>query len=738
PTFEGLRAQIPDADLRLDRRRAPRGPRRYELRIGASSGRATQSAETLYASIGQIRLANATLYLDRQRISWTGLSAALDAEVAFPSGERPSSRLDVRGSLSVAALEDWIPDGIASGPLRVDLAAIGRLERVDLKLAFPPPSAVAVLGQRFVLPRRLDAVLAADEGLRFSPVQLKRVGGGTLTLGGRVGPGDRLALSAGAQDYPVAAVPGLDRAGLAPLAGRLGADLDITGAVDRPAVKGQVTVAGLAIARKPIGDLKADLRVAGESGEVTATIDPGVSLRARVRRRTALSVDAEIEVKDRALGPWLPPPLAGAPLRASGHATLAYRAGAPINAEADAAVSGPGLTGVRVNARVRGADGSGHVAGALDVGQWPQLWPRQVKSAKGVLDLDVSIRDAFVRPHGLGSLRVSHDLVVRTASWPAPLTLGAGGRFDLDGASLKAIDVALSTPGVTARLGGGATLDFDDLDRTALALELQADLDATRFPLRLPGNASVAGRLGVAAQVTGTLAGVPGPRVDGRLQMNDLTVRLSPVTPAAHGQGVIEAHGDRVRTSGVDVRIDGVGLVRIGSPAHPASAQIASLSPFRIGPVDVPFTGTNLTLGTPASELYVPDLDADLRLGGDARGDLTVSGSVSLAGGVFDRSKQAPAALSRKPRAAGGGAWWRSLPPHLTLDLELRGTNRGMRVAVPVLPDVTVDFRCRLQASNRGASWSGRLRGDGAWARAAVTVFDWFRPEDLRRCQLTK
>jgi len=77
------------------------------------------------------------------------------------------------------------------------------------------------------------------------------------------------------------------------------------------------------------------------------------------------------------------------------------------------------------------------------------------------------------------------------------------------------------------------------------------------------------------------------------------------------------------------------------------------------------------------------------------------------------------------------------LPPHLTLDLELRGTNKGMRVAVPVLPDVTVDFRCRLQATNRGARWSGRLRGDGAWARAAVTVFDWFRPEDLRRCQLT-
>jgi hypothetical protein len=565
---------------------------------------------------------------------------------------------------------------------------------------------------------------------------LKRAGGGTLTLAGRVGPGDRLALSAGAQDYPVAALPGLDRAGVPPLGGGLGADLTIGGTAGRPAVKGQLTVGALAVAHRPLGDLRAELRLAGEAGEVTASIDPSISLHARVRRRNALSVDAEIEAQDYRLGPWLPPRLAAVPLRASGRVKLAYRAGEPLKADADAALAGPGLTGVRLDARVRGADGSGHLAGAVDVARWPQLWPRQVKSASGVLDLDVAIQDAFVRPRGVGSLRVSRELVVRTTAWPAPLTLGAGGRFDLDGTSVKAIDVALATTGVTARLGGGATLDFDELDRTALALQLQADVDATRFPVRLPGSATVAGRLAMTAQVGGTLAGVPGPRVDGRLQLNDLTVQLAPNTPAAHGRGVVEAHGDQVRTSGVDVRLDGIGLVRIGDPAHPASARIASLSPFRIGAVDVPFTGTDLTLGSPSSELYVPDLDADLRLFGDARGELTLGGTVAVAGGVLDRSKRAPSVPRAKPRA--GGAWWRSLPPHLKLDLELRGTNRGMRVAVPVLPDVTVDFRCRLQATNHGATWSGRLRGDGAWARAAVTVFDWFRPEDLRRCQLTQ
>ncbi len=738
PTFAGIRARIPDAELRLDRRRAPRGPRRYELRIGAAS-RTAPAGDALYASIGAIRLENATLFLDRQRLSWTGLSAALDAEIAFPSAQRSRSHVDVRGNLAVAALEDWIPDGIATGPLRVGAAASGTLERVDVKLAFPPPATVSVLGQRFVLPRRLDALLTPDGGARVAPFQLKRVGGGSLTFGGRVGPGDRLGLSVGARDYPIAALPGLDRAGLPALSGRLGADLSLAGTAGRPSVKGHVTVSGLRIAHRPIGDLAAEVRLTGDAGDVTATVEPGLRLQARVRRRGPLSVDAEIDAQDRPLEPWLPSRLAGAPLRASGRVTVAYRSGAPLKAGAALSVAGPGLTGVRLEARMSGVDASGHLAGALDVARWPQLWPRQVKSARGVLDLDLSLEDLFVRPRGAGSLRVARDLVVRAAAWPAPLTLAAGGRFDLDGRSLTAVGVALSTPGVTARVGGGATLDFDQPDRTALALQLDADVDATTFPLRLPGSVSIAGRLGVAARVSGTLAGTPGPRVDGRLQMNDLTVRLSRATPAAHGQGVVEAHGDLVRTTGLDVRLDGIGLVRIGSPAHPAWARVDSLSPFRVGRVDVPFTGADLTLGSPSSEFYVPDLDADLRLVGDPRGELTLGGAVTVAGGVLDRSKHAPAVLqpkSGKPRAAG--PWWRSLPPHLTLDLELRGVDKGIRVEVPVLPDVTVDFRCHLRATNRGAAWSGRLRGDGAWARAAVTVFDWFRPEDLRRCQLTE
>ena len=55
-----------------------------------------------------------------------------------------------------------------------------------------------------------------------------------------------------------------------------------------------------------------------------------------------------------------------------------------------------------------------------------------------------------------------------------------------------------------------------------------------------------------------------------------------------------------------------------------------------------------------------------------------------------------------------------------------------------MLPDVTVDFQCHLLATSRSARWSGRLRGNGTYARTALALADWFRDSDLRGCQLTK
>jgi hypothetical protein len=760
PTFAGIEAEIPDADLRLDRRRAPSGPRHFQLRIGKSA-RGEGAIDTLYATVTSIRLADAILRLADLRVDWTGLTARVDARVAFAAPargptktgpaapRRPRSEVDARGKLAVAALEDWIPGGAVTGPLSLSATANGTIDRLDAALAFPPRTAIAVLGQRFLLPRRIDARLASDGGLSVPRFQLRRIGGGTIDVGGRIGEAGKLAASLAVSDYPAGELPGLDL-GAHKLTGALHADLTLDGALERPTLKGQAGVIGLAFDRRPVGDVLTSLRLGPDGGEADATIDPGVIVHARVRRRPSLTIDATVALRERALGPWLPPPVSGAPLFASGEAKVGYRAGA-FSGDGMVKLAGPGLTDVALDGQLHGLDARARLKGEIDVARWPQLWSRAFKSAAGALDVDLTVVPAVspkspisAHPRLSGNVRIGQALVLRSARWPAPITVDGGGRLDLDGQALTLDGFTITTPGLRGGVAGHATLDADDLERTRLALVLEAELDAAHFPLRLPSGVSVSGRATIDAQIGGTLGATPGPRVDGNARLDGLTVQLSPTTPAARATGVVEAHGDTLRTDGLRVDIASVGAVVIGSPGTPASAELASLSPFRLGIVDVPFHGRDLKIGQPSSPLYIPTLDTDMRLSGDGRGELKVTGVVAVAGGSYDSSRGgskkkgasgASGSSSGKPRASG--PWYRALPPHLTLDLELRGVNKGLSVAVPVLPDVSVDFQCHLLATTRGAKWSGRLRGDGAYARTALALADWFTDHDLRGCQLT-
>ena len=763
PTFAGIDAEIPDVDLRLDRRRAPSGPRHFQLRIG-NTGRSEGATDTLYASVTRIHLADAILRLDALRVDWKGLKARVDARVAFAAPARGATRtgpaapkrerseVEARGRLAVAAVEDWIPGSAVTGPLRLSATAYGTVERMQLGLAFPPPSVIGVLGQRFLLPPRFDAVLASGVGLTLPRIPLRRVGGGTIEVGGRLGGDGQIAASLAVRDYPIGEVPGLDRGALsAKLTGTLQGDLTLGGKLERPTLRGHVSVAALALDKRPVGDVETALRLGADGGEADATIVPGVTVHARVRRRPTLAIDAAATLRDRALGPWLPPPFSGAALSASGEAKVGYRAGA-LSGDGTVRLTGPGLTGVQIDGQVQGLDARAHLKGELEVARWPQLWSRVLESASGALDFDLTVVPVITSrglstadPRFSGRVGIAHGLVLRSARWPAAITVGGGGRIALDGRALALDGFTVATPGLGGSLGGHATLDTSDLGRTRLALALRAELDAARFPVRLPDGVSASGRATIDAKIGGTLGATPGPRIDGTAQLDGLTVQLSPTTPAARASGLVEAHGDTLRTEALRVEIAGVGAVAIGRPGRPASAELASLSPFRLGTVDVPFAGRDLKIGQPTSQLYIPDLDTDLRLSGDGRRELKISGVVAVAGGSYDSSRHGPKKdadqdppkdRSAKPRASG--PWYQALPPHLTLDLELRGSNKGLSVAVPVLPDVSVDFQCRLLATSRSAKWSGRLRGDGAYARTALALADWFRDSDLRGCQLTR
>jgi hypothetical protein len=373
--------------------------------------------------------------------------------------------------------------------------------------------------------------------------------------------------------------------------------------------------------------------------------------------------------------------------------------------------------------------------GDIDLAAWPILWSRYLGSAVGIVNLDFTVKLDQTRVSG--TMVIARDLVLRTPHWPSPITLPAGGQVQLDGDTVTTSGLSLATSGLSGRIAGTVTVDRSDLRRSHVALALNAQLDAARVPLRLPAGIVAQGQASLDVLWTGTLGQPPGPHWDGRASFDNLVLQSRPRSPRQFAlptlrvDGAVDAHGNLLSTIDLHLTIGGVGDVAVGRPSLPAQAELLSLLPPRLGHIDVPVAGTNLTIGGPSSPLSIRDLDADLRLVGSVTGPLRLEGNLAVAQGAFDPSR-APA----HGRSNKGGTWYRALPPNLTLDLWLHGPKKAMRVAVPVLPDVTIDFQCHLLATKRGATMNGRVRGDSLYAKAAVHLYDWFTPGDLRGCQL--
>ena len=371
----------------------------------------------------------------------------------------------------------------------------------------------------------------------------------------------RLAASLSVADYPVGEIPGLDLRG-SKLTGALHADLALGGALERPTLKGQVGVTALAFDRRPVGDVTTSLRLGADGGEADATIDPGVTVHARVRRRPSLAIDATVALRERALGPWLPPPVSGAALFASGDAKVGYRAGA-LSGDGLVQLTGPGLTDVAIDGQVHGLDARARLKGEIDVARWPQLWSRAFKSAAGALDFDLTVVPTVtskslssVHPRLSGNVRIGRALVLRTARWPAPITVDGGGRLDSGRRSARARRLHRHHPR-PARQRGRACHARPRRSRTNAAgprARRRSSTPRTSRCVFRPASRWAGGRRSTRRSAA-RWAPTPGPRVDGNAQLDGLTVQLSPTTPAARASGLVEAHGDTLRTEALRVEI---------------------------------------------------------------------------------------------------------------------------------------------------------------------------------------
>jgi hypothetical protein len=726
PSFAGLAAGIVNADLRLEREAPARGPRTMVLRIGSSLP-VPATPGLLSANIAQLRLSKGRLQLQGAQAVWTRLSARAEANIDFNLSDWSGSRLDARGSLAIASLADWIPAPIAQGRLRVVGDVSGTLGALGLQARISPSSALVIGGQHFRLPDRLALQWSESRGLLVPQLRL-RTDTGFIGLAGRVDPNHRVEAEILLSRYSLAELPWF--AGDS-VAGSFGALLSgrllLEGPVGRPSVRGTISTRSLDFRGSSLGSATVTLTVGESGGDGELRVGPSLAARVNLRYAPHLSIDTRISLHKQALRPWLPPEVAVPSVAASGTAHLVYREGRRWVGDATLEVEGPGLEGVKVAARTQADDMSAAITGQVSLPPWRTFWSRYLIDAQGTMGIQVTARHDPRGTRLSGELLAVQDVTLRPSRRYGPIRFLAGNRLGFDGRSFSSQGLQVELPWFRGRVAGRMTIE-PDLSRSLIDAGVTGVLDLGAFPVRLlQPELTLGGRAAIDATVTGSLGASPGPQIHGQVDLEQVRVAL-PDFPALVIHGRVNAQGEHLSTQALNVEIAHTGRITVGAPKSPATAVLASLLPLRLGQVDAPFWGSNLVIGSPRSPVEIGDLDVNARYHGPP-GDRTLSGQVDVSRGSL-RPRRA-----RRARATEQRPWYQSLPPGLTLDLEIKGLNHAMEVAIPWVPDVTADFDCRLRATRQGAHWSGRVYGAGLYDRMAFQLYSWFGDKGVLRCQ---
>jgi hypothetical protein len=744
--------RIPSADLELARADAGSEPRRLAFRVGPRAPGTpprspAEAGETLELGLTSARLFRRTLRLEGLSARWAEVSArgALTLEMPRRAGGAPASpaRLDAKATVAVAGIARWVPRATASARVLAQATLTGTLDHLRARVAFAPSTTATILGQRFRAPSQATLTLDEERTLTLFRLVLAREGGGKLAARGRAeraGPLDGELL---VTDYPLAALPGLGRVPLPAalargratslgdaLEGRLDATLKVTGPTVRPAVSGTLTLAEVALAGRRVGDGHLRIRARGQTLALGGTLGPALSLDAGVmRRRDGVAADMNVKLHDFALAPWLPPTLSGLELAVSGDGRVAVAPRRPLATHAELRLSGAGSV-LDLRGETSGEEVRATARGRVELAGLRPLWRRALADADGALTLDLATAPGAPLT---GTLAVARALALQPLGWPLALGVAEGGRLDVDGAHVHAPGLALTTAGERVDLAGDVWVDLEAPERSRVALTAKARLDAGALvrQARVPALASAAGTITLDARATGELR---APEATGTARLD--AVELHPAAaawPAVRVNGAIEANGRGFRAHGLRVETIGAaiatGALTVGADDAPASVDVGAWWPLRVSRLDVPLVARGLRVGTTTSSFAVRALDLRLRLAGDPARELVLSGDVGVEGARFDP-------FGGKKSAGGPSrAWYAALPPRLTLDLTLHGPDDAVVVAVPVLPDVDLGFRCHVGGSARGGTIAGQLHGRGLYSRFMLALF---APAGARQCRVLK
>ncbi len=473
--------------------------------------------------------------------------------------------------------------------------------------------------------------------------------------------------------------------------------------------------------------ITATLELAGVDAEARFRVNPSLSGRLHLSYLPRWLADAEITLREQSVLPWFSPTTPIPAPGLTGTIRLNYREGHPLVGRAALHVTGPGLEGVSLAARMEGESGSAWIKGRISLAPWRVLWSPYVDDAQGTLGVDVTARHDHRGPHLEGDLVVLRDLVLRAKDHHGAIRLLAGDELTFAGLTFTSPDLHVELPWFHGRVRGRMAVDPSALPKSIMDVGAVGVLNLGTLPMKLPAGVTVRGQAAVELALSGSLGPIPGPRIHGQMNIERLQVRL-PNLPTLRLDGLVRAHEDRLSTHGLDLTIAPMGHLAVGAPEAPAWVSVISLVPFRLGHTDARLVGRNLAIGDAGLPIEIRDLDLEARLLGPP-GARTLSGQVEIARGTLHRSGARQRGEAWPPR------WYRSIPSGLTVDVEFKGFDQALRIEIPALPDVTVNFDCRLRATQQGAHWTGTLYGAGLYDRMALQLHSWVHGDGLQRCE---
>jgi hypothetical protein len=771
--FRDAALEIPTADMTLTRAGADPDPPRIAFRVGAPAATPvpwSEADDALVLGLSAARFAHHALRVEGLSARWAELSArgALTLELPAPAdraarpaprgpveasatdaaasaaGRSSPARLDAKVALAVTSLARWVPPATATARVVAEATLSGPLDHLRARLAFAPSTTATILGERFRAPGTVTATIEGGRALALDGLAIERVGGGRVEARGRAERGGPIAGQLRISRYPLSAFPGEESVDLpaalagghpAPLrealGGRLDATLVVAGAAARPTFSGKLDLEGVSLAGRPLGDGHLRARAHGWSMSLDGTLGPALALVLDATKLPeGVKGDATLKLDRFALGPWMPPPLAGLDLAASGTARVDVAPRRPLVTRADVRLAGaPGEIDVRESSEGETAEGTAR--GRLELAPLRPLWRRALAEADGALALDLA---SSARGPVTGTIAVARALTLRPAGWPLAVGVAEGGRVDVDGTRLHVPGVTLTAAGAAIALAGDVRVDAAAPERSSLALTARGHLDAAALArqARLPELASASGMITIDARATGAAR---APEASGTARLEAVELHPSAAgLPPVRLDGLVEARGSVLSTRSLRVEALGGaarGAVSVGAPDAPASVDLEPPWPPRVARLDVPVAARGLRVGDAKSAYQIGALDLHVRLVGDPARELVLSGDVGVAGATFDPFAPGPKKKSSGPPRP----WFEALPPRLTLDLDVHGPAGALSVDVPVLPDVYLGLHCHVAGSARGGSISGQLRGSGAYSRLMLALF---APKGARECRVLK